>query len=181
MFGELSISLLLCFVFLPYFRSVHGCMGMDVWVNVFTMPFLCADSAPWRKISRAWPAMSAITTSWGSTSPSHQESAWGAVEAIQKGLLWRLLEGALLSWNVALCVEHIYKCFFVSTVLGEKSFNVEQASPAYAKLPGRRPPPHWRGRANKGIMFGELSFLFVPDYLGVFLVHFHKCFLLELS
>ena len=29
-------------------------------------------------------------------------------------------------------------------------------------------------------MFGELSFLFVPDYLGVFLVHFHKCFLLEL-
>ena len=30
-------------------------------------------------------------------------------------------------------------------------------------------------------MFGELSFLFVPDYVRVFLVHFHKCFLLELS
>ena len=30
-------------------------------------------------------------------------------------------------------------------------------------------------------MFGELSFLFLPDYVGVFLVHFHKCFLLELS
>ena len=31
------------------------------------------------------------------------------------------------------------------------------------------------------VMFGELSFLFVPDYLGVFLLHFHKCFLFELS
>ena len=30
MFGELSILLLLCCCFLPYFRSVHGCMGMDV-------------------------------------------------------------------------------------------------------------------------------------------------------
>ena len=117
MFGELSILLLLCFVFLPYFRSVHGCMGMDVWVNVFKLPFLCADSGPWRKMSRAWPAMSAITTSSGSTCPSHQESAWGAVEAIQKGLLWRLLEKALLSGNVALCVEHIYKCF--SSVLSK--------------------------------------------------------------
>ena len=28
---------------------------------------------------------------------------------IHKGLLWRLLERALLSGNVALCVEHIYK------------------------------------------------------------------------
>ena len=30
-------------------------------------------------------------------------------------------------------------------------------------------------------MFGELRFLFVPDYIGVLLEHFHKCFLLELS
>ena len=30
-------------------------------------------------------------------------------------------------------------------------------------------------------MFGELSFLFLPDYLGVFLEHIHKCFLFELS
>ena len=81
MFGELSILLLL---FLRFFRSVRGCMGMDVWVNVFPMPFLCADSGPWRKMSRAWPAMSAITTSSGSTCPSHQESAWGGVEAIQE-------------------------------------------------------------------------------------------------
>ena len=53
--------------------------------------------------------------------------------------------------------------FFVSTVLGEKSFDVEQASAASAKLPGRRPPPpHWTGRGpvNKGIMFGELSVFF---------------------
>ena len=29
-------------------------------------------------------------------------------------------------------------------------------------------------------MFGELRFL-LPDYVGVLLEHFHKCFLLELS
>ena len=67
--------------------------------------------------------------------------------------------------------------FFVSTVLGEKSFDVEQASAASAKLPGRRPPPpHWTGRGpvNKGIMFGELSVCVfcVPDYVGVFLEPF---------
>ena len=78
MFGQLKVSLLVCF------RSVHGWMGMDVWVNDFTMPFLCADSGPWRKMSRAWPAMSAITTSSGSTCPSHQESAWRAAEARQE-------------------------------------------------------------------------------------------------
>ena len=66
------------------FSSVHGRMGMDVWVNVFTMPFLRADSGPWRQMSRAWPAMSAITTSSGSTCPSHQESAWGAAEPSQE-------------------------------------------------------------------------------------------------
>ena len=49
--------------------------------------------------------------------------------------------------------------FFVSTVVGEKSSDVEQSSVASAKLPSRRPPPHWTGRGlvKKGIMFGELS------------------------
>ena len=73
-----------CFCSSFFFRSLHGCMGMDVWVNVFRMPFLRADCGPWRKMSRAWPAMSAITTSSGSTCPSHQESAWVAVEAIHE-------------------------------------------------------------------------------------------------
>ena len=67
------------------FRSVHGCVWMDVWVNVFTMPFLYADSGPWRKMSRAWSPMSAIMTSSGSTCPSHQESAWGTAEATLEG------------------------------------------------------------------------------------------------
>ena len=57
---------------------------MGVRVNVFTMPFLGADSGPWRKMSRAWPPMSAITTSSGSTCPSHQDSDWGATEARQE-------------------------------------------------------------------------------------------------
>ena len=181
MFGKLSSFLLLCCYSLPYFRSVHGCMGMDVWVNVFTMPFLCADSGPWRKMSRAWPAMSAITTLLGSTCPTHQESACGAVEAIQESVLVEAVrKGIVVRKCCIMCWTHL-QMIFVSTVLGEKSFDVEQASASSAKLPGRRPPPHWRGPGNKGIMFGELSFLFVPDYLGVFLLHFHKCFLLELS
>ena len=86
--------------------------------------------------------------------------------------------------------------FFVSTVVGEKSSDVEQSSVASAKLPSRRPPPHWTGRGpvKKGIMFGELSvfsffsffflfffFSFLPGYVGVFVAHFHKCFLLEVS
>ena len=51
--------------------------------------------------------------------------------------------------------------FFVSTVLGEKSSDVEQSRVASTKLPGRRPPPHWtvRGPVKEGVMFGELSVL----------------------
>ena len=105
MFSKLRILLFVSF------RSTHGWMGMDVWVNVFTMPFLCADSGPWRKMSRAWPPMSAIATSSGSTCPSHQESAWGAVKPGRKGLLWRLLERSLFPDFLNLFVEQIYKCF----------------------------------------------------------------------
>ena len=47
MFGELWVLFFVCF------RSVHGWMGMDVRVNVSKKPFLCADSGPWRKMSRA--------------------------------------------------------------------------------------------------------------------------------
>ena len=51
--------------------------------------------------------------------------------------------------------------FSVSTVLGEKASDVEQSRGASAKLPGRRPPPHWtgRGQVNEGIMFSELRVL----------------------
>ena len=91
-----------------FLRSVHGCMGMDVWVNVFTMPFLCVHPSPWRRMGRAWPATSAKTTS---ATTCHQDSAWRGAESSRTGLSWRLLERPLLSGNVAVCVEHIYKCF----------------------------------------------------------------------
>ena len=55
-------------------RSVHDWMGMDVWVKVFPMPFLCVDSGPCRKTSSAWSPMSTITISSGTTCRSHQES-----------------------------------------------------------------------------------------------------------
>ena len=108
MFGELSILLLL---FMPFFRSVHGRVGMHVWVNVFIMPFLSADSGPWRRMSRAWPAMSAITTSSGSNVRVTSSQPGELLKPSRKRLLWRLLERALLSGNVRVCVEQIYKCF----------------------------------------------------------------------
>ena len=133
------------------FSSVHGWMGMDVWVNVFTMPFLLADSGPWRKMSRAWPAMSAITTSSGSTCPSHQKSAWGAAEARQETVFVEVVRKGIDAgryWNI--CWTHL-QMFSVSTVLGEKASDVGQSWGAGAELPARRPPTTLdRKRTRKG-------------------------------
>ena len=48
-----------------------------------------------------------------------------------------------------------------STVLGEKSSDMEQSRGASAKIPGRRPPPHWKGRGQlkEGVMFDDLRVL----------------------
>ena len=145
------------------FRSVHGWMGMDVWVNVFTMPFLCADSGPWRKMSRAWPPMSAIMTSSGSTCPSHQESARGAAEVWQEKDFVEVVRQCIVvgkCWSM--CWTHL-QMFPTSTVLGKKASKVEQSWGAGAELPRRRPPPPTteRGPVNESVMFGELSILFL--------------------
>ena len=155
MFGELSVLLFV------YFRSVQRWMGMEVSVNVLTMPFLCADFGQWRTMSRAWPAMSAITTSSGSTCPSHQESAWGAAEARQEtGIVEVSRKGMVAVWCWSICWTHL-QMFSVSTVLGEKASDVEKSWGAGAKLPGRRPPARWtgRGQLNEGVVFGELRVL----------------------
>ena len=55
--------------------------------------------------------MSAITTSSGSTCPSHQESASGAVEAIQEQVIAETVRKGIVVVNVAVCGDHIYKCF----------------------------------------------------------------------
>ena len=56
--------------------------------------------------------MSAITTSSGSTCPSHQESAWGAGEARQEKVIVAVAIKAILAGKCySVCVEHIYKCF----------------------------------------------------------------------
>ena len=131
-------------------------------VNVFRMPILCADSGPWRKMSRAWPPMSAITTSSGSTCPSHQESAWWAAEAKQERVIVGFVRKAIVvgkCWRM--CWTHL-QMFSVSTVLGEKASDVEKSWGAGAELAESRPPPHWtgRGQLNEGIMFGELRCAF---------------------
>ena len=104
--------------------SMHGCMGTDVWLNVFTMPFLCAYSGPWRKMSRAWPAMSAVMTSSGSTCPSHQESAWWAAEARQEKVIVEVVRKGIIAGLCSIvCWTHL-QMFSISTVLGEKAFDV---------------------------------------------------------
>ena len=120
------------------------CMGewewMGEWMFVFRMPFLCAESGPWRKMSRAWPAMSAITTSSGSTCPSHQESAWWAAEARQEKVIVEPVRKAIVvgkCWSM--CWTHV-QMFSVSTVLGEKASDVEKSWGAGAKLVESRPP-----------------------------------------
>ena len=60
------------------------------------------------------------------------------------GLSWRLLERPLLSGNVAVCVEHIYKCFL--SVL--KASDVVHSRGASAELPDRLPTPHWTEEDN---------------------------------
>ena len=128
-----------------FFRRVHGCVGMDVWVNAFAMPFLYADSGPWRKMSRAWPPMSAILTSSRSTCPSHQESAWGTAEARQGKVIVEVVRKAIVvgkCWSMRW--THL-QMFSVSTVLGKKASTVEQSWGEGANLPGRRSSPHWTG------------------------------------
>ena len=49
MFGELIVSFVFFLFFSLFFggwwgmRNLPVCMGMDVWVNVFRMLFLCVD------------------------------------------------------------------------------------------------------------------------------------------
>ena len=145
-------------------------MAMDVWVNVFRKPFLCADSGPWRKMSRAWPPMSAITTSSGSTCPSRQESAWWAAEARQERVIVGVVrKGIVVGKCWRMCWTHL-QMFSVSTVLGEKASDVEKSWGAGAKLAESHPPPQWtgRGQLNEGIMFDELRCVFHHFFLFFF-------------
>ena len=146
MFGELRVLL-----FVSFFLS-GVCMGVWEWMCeckfVFTMPFVCADSGPWRRMSRAWSPMSAITTSSGSTCPSHQDSAWGAAEARQERVIVEVVrKGIVVGKCWSLCWTHL-QVFSVSTVLGDKASDVEQSWRASAKLPGRRPPSLSTGKNN---------------------------------
>ena len=139
---------------------------------VFTMQLLCADSGPWRKMSRARPPTSAIMTSSGSTCPSHQESAWGAAEARQKKVTVEVVRKAIVC-QASICWTHL-QTFSVSTVLGKKASTVEQSWGEGANLPGRRSSPYWTGggTVNESIMFGELSILLLIFF---FLRNVHGC------
>ena len=107
---------------LTVLQFVFGvCMGGWEWMCeckfVFTMPFLSADSGPWRRMSRAWPAMSAITTSSGSTCSSHQESAWGADEARQERVIRQIFGKCIVVvqfWSISWTYLQM---FSVSSVL----------------------------------------------------------------
>ena len=81
-------------------------------MNVFTVPFLSADSGPWRKMSRACPAMSAIMASSGTTCLSHQESAWGAgngyCRGCQKGHCSRVMLEYVLNTSTNVFCQYCY-------------------------------------------------------------------------
>ena len=55
--------------------------------------------------------MSAITTSSGSTCPSHQESAWGDAEARQERVIVEVVRKAIIAEMFYFFVQHIYKSF----------------------------------------------------------------------
>ncbi len=89
----------------------------------------------------------------------------------QKGhCCWEMLQYVLNTSSNVFC-----QCCGRS--IGEKSSDLEQSWAASAKLPGRRPPPHWTGRrpGNEGVMFGELSVSFV-FFLFLFFVFLFVCF-----
>ena len=148
-----------------------------------SMSFLCAHSGPGRKMSRAWPPMSAIKwwaaearqervivevvrkgivagKCWGMC---YQEStgAWGDAEARQEKVIVEVVSRAIVVGNCWTMFWTHLEIFSDSTVPGKKTTEVEQSWGAGAELPGRRPPPHWTGRGsvNESIMFGELSIL----------------------
>ena len=70
--------------------------------------------------------MSAITTSSGSTCPSHQESAWGAAEARQETVTVEVVRKGIVAGRSCIISGTHLQMFSVSTVLGEKASNVEQ-------------------------------------------------------
>ena len=94
------------------------------------MPFLCADSGL----------------------SSHQESAWGAAEAMQ--VIVEVVRKDII-------VEHICKCF-VSTVLGLRE-GLRRWSSAEEQLPSflavAQQQCTGRGQLNEGFMFGEVRVL----------------------
>ena len=141
-----------------FLRSVHGCMWMDVWVDIFTMPFLCADYRPWRKMCSRWPPISAKTTS-GTTCPSHQDSGWRSAEARQERVIVEVVRQAIVVGKCCSMWWTHLEMFSVSTVLGEKACDVVQSRGASAELRDRRPTPYWTGQLNEGVMFGELRVL----------------------
>ena len=129
----------------------------------------CAQTGPWRKMSRAWPAMSAITTSSGSACPSHQESAWEAAEASQERAILEVVRKGIVVWKCwSMCWTHL-QTLSDSTVVGEKASDGKQSWGVPAKLPGRRPPPHWteRGQLSEGVMFGEFRVLLLVCFRSV--------------
>ena len=72
--------------------------------------------------------MSTITTSSGSTCPSHQESAWETAEASQERAILEVVRKGIVVWKCwSMCSTHL-QMFSVSTVVGEKASDVELSS-----------------------------------------------------
>ena len=163
MFGQLSItSWALSFSFL---RSVRGCVGMHVWVNVFTMPFLCifCQYCPRTggKASEVEQPRGADAKLPGRRPPTHWTRR-GLLNEVMFGELRILLFVCFRSVHGWMGMDVWVNVCLYDAILLRRLWTVEKyVWGASAKLPGRRPPRRWtgRGQVNEGVMFGELRVL----------------------
>ena len=94
------------------FRSVHGCMGVNVWVEICLYDAIL--------VRRLWTVEKAVLGHDLQCRRYRHHQAprvrftgiqpGELLKAVRKGLLWRFLDKALLSGNAGVCVEHIWKC-----------------------------------------------------------------------
>ena len=144
---------------------------MCEWMYDFTMTVICTDSGLWGKMLRAWPAMSSMMTSSGSTWQSHQESAWRVAQARKDGRSW--MKGQCWSWMVS---NTSANCFFKYCLRWE-GLQSRQALRS-RQQPSRMSPTtldssrRGRGLLAEYIMFGEWVWMGEWEWMCEWMYHF---------
>ena len=156
MFGQLSVLL-----FLFLFRFWGVCTGVWEWMCEW-MSLPCRSCAQILDRGEGWVGRDLQHPRKRHQPPRVTRTQPGEVlNPGRTGLSWRLLERPLLSGNVAVCVEHIYKCFL--SVLSPRWEGLRRGAFQRGICRAFRPSPNAtldrRGQLNEGVMFGELRVL----------------------